>query len=134
VAAAIANSPASIGYVNQAYVQGAVKGVALQNREGNFVEASAASGAAGLNAVKLNQQLGGEDCNPPGAKSFPIVSFTWILTHAKGHGSTKAAALRQFLDWALTEQPQQQASQLGYVPITGDVLKRARAAVATIAP
>lgn len=132
VAATIANSPGSIGYVNQAYVRGPIRAAALQNRDGEYVLADAGSGAAGLEAVQLDDRLGGSECNPAGARSFPIVAFTWILAHEHGNGEAKAKALRSFLEWSLAGKAQAQASQLGFVPLQGTVLSRARAAVARI--
>jgi phosphate transport system substrate-binding protein len=129
VAGVIGNTPGSIGYVNQAYVQGAIKPVALQNKAGNFVLADEKSGAAALNNVVLDERLGGEDCNPEGAESFPIVAFTWILAYQNGYGADKAEAVRSFLKWALQEGPQATASELGYVPVKGDVLQRALAEI-----
>lgn len=129
VAGVIGNTPGSIGYVNQAYVQGAIKPVALQNKAGNFVLANETSGAAALNNVVLDERLGGEDCNPEGADSFPIVAFTWILAYQNGYGAEKAEAVRSFLTWALQEGPQATAAELGYVPIKGEVLKRALAEI-----
>ena len=132
VAGLIANTPGSIGYLNQAYVQGPIKAAALQNREGNYVVANAASGAAALNGIQLNERLGGEDCNPAGAGSFPIAAFTWILAYESGYGTSKAEAVRTFLSWALQPAAQKTAAELGYVPLEGEVLKRALAAVDTI--
>lgn len=134
VAGVIQNTPGSIGYLNQAFVREPIRAAALQNRDGQFVKADAASGGAGLNGVRLDERLGGGDCNPPGAGSFPIVAFTWMLAYERGNGPAKAEAVRTFLNWALEKAPQSQASELGYVPLTGDVLQRARAAVARIGP
>jgi phosphate transport system substrate-binding protein len=132
VAGVISNTPGSIGYVNQAYVQGAIKPVALQNKAGNFVLADGKSGAAALNNVVLDERLGGEDCNPEGADSFPIVAFTWILAYQNGYGPEKAEAVRSFLTWALQDGPQATAAELGYVPIKGAVLNRALAEIEKI--
>jgi phosphate transport system substrate-binding protein len=132
VAGLLTNTPGSIGYVNQAYVRGPIKAAALQNKEGNFVMADANSGAAGLNAVVLDERLGGEDCNPAGADSFPIVAFTWILAYQGGYGAEKAEAMRTFLTWALQDGPQATAAELGYVPLKGDVLQRALAEIEKI--
>ncbi|MCP9885854.1 phosphate ABC transporter substrate-binding protein PstS [Synechococcus sp. ATX 2A4] len=132
VAGLIQNTPGSIGYVNQAFLRGVVKPAALQNKAGQFVLANSESGAAAANNIKLDERLGGEDCNPDGAQSFPIVAFTWILAFQSGQGKDKAEAVRTFLTWALEEGPQQQAAGLGFVPLTGDVLERARAEVAKI--
>ncbi|MFN5160767.1 MAG: phosphate ABC transporter substrate-binding protein PstS [Cyanobacteriota bacterium] len=133
VAGSIANTPGAIGYVNQAYVRGTIKAASLQNRDGQFVKADSSSGAAALAAVALNERLGGEDCNPAGSASFPIVAFSWILAYEKGYGPEKAKAVRSFLEWSLGDGAQKQASSLGYVPLTGEVLSRARQAVTKIA-
>jgi len=132
VAGLIQNTPGSIGYVNQAFLRGAVKPAALQNKAGKFLLPDAASGAAALNNIKLDERLGGDDCNPEGEGSYPIVAFTWILAYQSGQGADKAEAVRTFLLWSLQEAPQKQAAELGFVPITGDVLKRVREEVAKI--
>ncbi len=132
VAGLIQNTPGSLGYVNQAFLRGAVKPAALQNKDGKFVLPNATTGAAALNNIVLDERLGGEDCNPKGAESYPIVAFTWILAYQSGQGAEKAEAMRSFLLWSLEEAPQQQAAELGFVPLSGDVLKRARQEVAKI--
>lgn len=132
VSGTLAQTPGSIGYVNQAFVRGPITAAALQNREGRFVMADAKSGAAGLNGVKLDDKLAGADCNPAGADSFPIVAFTWILAYGSGQGAEKAEAVRSFLEWSLQEGPQRQASELGFVPLQGEVLDKARAALNSI--
>jgi phosphate transport system substrate-binding protein len=132
VAGVLSNTPGSIGYLNQAFVRGDLKSAAIQNKEGNFVVADEKSGAAALNGVELDERLGGEDCNPAGADSFPIVAFTWILAYQNGYGAEKAEAMRTFLTWALQDGPQATAAELGYVPLKGDVLKRALAEIEKI--
>jgi phosphate transport system substrate-binding protein len=132
VAGTLANTPGAIGYVNLAFVRAPVRAAALQNKAGRFVLADAKSGTAGLNGVLLDARLGGSDCNPPGPESFPIVAFTWILAYEKGQGAAKAEAVRSFLNWGLAEAAQRQATALGYVPLQGEVLSKARAAVARI--
>ena len=131
VAGVLTNTPGSIGYVNQAYVKGKIKAAAVQNKAGKFVTANDTTGAAALNGVKLDANLGGEDCNPAGVNAFPIASFTWILAYQKGNGA-KASDVRRFLLWALSPKAQKMAAELDYVPLKGDVLKRAKAAVAKI--
>ena len=130
VAGVIANTPGSIGYLNQSYVRGVIKAAALQNKAGNFVLPSLASGAAALNNIRLNAELAGEDPNPVGAKSYPISTLTWILAYEKGNGA-KAGAIRKAM-LHLLGPAQNQADELGYVPLKGDILKRAKAAVARI--
>ena len=130
VAGVISNTPGALGYVNQSYVKGSIKAAALQNKDGNFVLPNLASGAAALNNIRLNSELAGEDANPAGAKSYPISTLTWILAYEKGNGM-KAGAIRKAMLYLLGSA-QNQADELGYVPLRGDILKKARVAVARI--
>jgi phosphate transport system substrate-binding protein len=130
VAGVISNTPGALGYINQAFVKGSIKAAALQNKDGNFVLPNLASGSAALNNIRLNSELAGEDPNPAGAKSYPISTLTWILAYEKGNGS-KAGAIRKAM-LHLLGQAQNQADELGYVPLKGDILKKAKAAVARI--
>jgi len=131
VAGVIQNTPGSIGYLNQAYVKGKIRAAALQNKAGKFVMPTEASGAAALNNIKLDGMLAGEDPNPAGAGSYPISTLTWILAYQKGNGA-KAPAIRQAMLHLLSPQAQGQAESLGYVPLKGQILKQAKAAVAKI--
>jgi len=130
VAGVISNTPGAIGYVNQSFVKGKIKAAAVQNKAGKFVLPSLASGAAALNNIKLNAELAGEDANPAGATSYPISTLTWILAYQKGNGS-KAGKIREAMLYLLGPA-QNQADELGYVPLKGDILKKAKAAVAKI--
>jgi phosphate transport system substrate-binding protein len=89
-----------------------------------------ASGAAALNNITLDARLAGEDPNPAGAKSYPISTLTWILAYEKGNG-LKAGEIRKAM-LHLLGPAQNDADELGYVPLKGDILKRAKAAVAKI--
>jgi len=131
VAGVIQNTPGSIGYLNQAFVKGKIRAAALQNKAGKFVMPTEASGAAALNNIKLDGMLAGEDPNPAGAGSYPISTLTWILAYQKGNGA-KAPAIRQAMLHLLSPQAQGQAESLGYVPLKGQILKQAKAAVAKI--
>jgi phosphate transport system substrate-binding protein len=129
VAGVLENTPGSIGYVNQAFVRGNIKAAAVQNKEGNFVMPTSESGAAALNGIVLDERLGGTDCNPAGADSYPIAAFTWILAYESGYGAEKAEAVRNFLKYGLGDGPQNVAAELGFVPLKGDVLQKALAEI-----
>jgi phosphate transport system substrate-binding protein len=130
VAGVISNTPGAIGYVNQSFVKGKIKAAALQNKAGKYVLPNLASGAAALNNIRLDADLAGEDPNPAGATSYPISTLTWILAYQKGNGS-KAGKIREAMLYLLGPA-QNQADELGYVPLRGDILKKAKAAVAKI--
>jgi len=130
VAGVIANTPGSIGYLNQAYVKGKIKAASLQNKAGKFVMPTLAGGAAALNNITLDSRLGGEDANPAGASSYPISTLTWILAYERGNG-TKAGDIRKAMLYLLGPA-QNQADNLGYVPLKGNILAQAKKAVARI--
>ena len=131
VAGVIQQTPGSIGYLNQSYVRGVIKAAAVQNKARQFVKPTAVSGAAGLDNIKLDAMNAGEDPNPAGAKSYPIVTLTWILAYKTGNDD-KAQAIQKALNYALSPAAQKLADDLGYVPLEGNILAKAKAAVKQI--
>ena len=129
VAAAITNTPGSIGYVNYGYVKGDLQQVAIQNKAGNFVKASAETASAGLGEIVLDDQLRGADANPAGANAYPIVSLTWILAYPEYE---KNEDVKTMLRYMLTPTQQQKADALGYVPLPEGLRQKALAAVETL--
>ena len=129
VAAQITNTPGSIGYVNYGYVKGDLQQVAIQNRAGNFVKASAETASAGLGEIVLDDQLRGADANPAGANAYPIVSLTWILAYPEYE---KNDNVKTMLRYMLTPTQQQKADSLGYVPLPEELRQKALAAVETL--
>ena len=126
VAAQITNTPGSIGYVNYGYVKGKLQQVAIQNKAGNYVRASAETASAGLGEIILDDQLRGADANPAGANAYPIVSLTWILAYPEYE---KNDNVKDMLRWMLTPTQQQKADSLGYVPLPESLRKKALTAV-----
>ena len=131
VAGVVGNTPGAIGYLNQAYVKGAIKAAAVQNKAGKFVLPTEEAGAAALNNIRLDDRLAGEDPNPAGANSYPISTLTWILAYKTGNGD-KAPAIRAAMLFLLSPQAQNQASSLDYVPLKGNILAASKKAVAQI--
>lgn len=130
VSGILINTPGSIGYVNQAFVKSPLKAAAIQNRAGKFVKPGLKGGAAALNAIKLNASLAGEDPNPAGAESYPISTLTWILAYEKGNGA-KVEEIRKAINHLLGPA-QSKADDLGYVPLQGSILNKAKSAVTKI--
>ena len=134
VAGTIKNTPGAIGYVNTGFVRvNKLQAAVLQNKAGKFVGPSAVTGAAALNGIKLDPvTLAGEDPNPAGARAYPISTLTWILAYKGGYAPGKATAVREALNYALSGKAQGLADDLGYVPLSGSVLNRARIKVQQI--
>lgn len=127
VSGVLTNTPGSIGYVNQAFVKGPLKAAAIQNRAGKFIKPGLKGGAAALNSIQLNSELAGEEPNPLGPDSYPISTLTWILAYKNGNGE-KADEIRKAVNYLLGPA-QLQADDLGYVPLQGTILNKAKRAV-----
>lgn len=132
VSGRIRQTPGSIGYVNTGFVKAnRIQAAAIQNKAGKFVLPTAASGAAALNNIKLDVNLAGENPNPAGATAYPISTLTWVLAYRTGNGA-KASNIRAALNYALSSKAQSIADDLGYVPLSGSILNRARIAIGRI--
>ncbi len=131
VAGLIRNNPGTIGYVNQAYVKGVIKAAALQNLSGEFLKPSTEAGAKALNGINLDQNLAGKNPNPTAKGAYPIATLTWILAYETGNGS-KTKAIQESLNYLLSDKAQSKAPDLGFVPLKGEVLNKARSAVKSI--
>jgi len=131
VAGSIRTTIGSIGYINQSYIKDEIKPAALQNKWGDFVKPSVESGAIALNGITLDENLAGTDPNPKAEGAYPIATLTWVLAYETGNGK-KTEAVKDTFRKLLTDEYQEKASVLGYVPLRGDILEKSREAVEKI--
>lgn len=128
VAAAVASTPGSIGYMNQSFVKGAIKAAAVQNKSGQFVLPSFQSGKAALSGITLDGDLAGSNPNPSASGAYPIATLTYLLIYRTGNGS-KTDAIKAMVNYMLSDKAQAQADDLGYVPLSEGIQAKAKAAV-----
>jgi len=134
VAGTLTNTPGSIGYVSYPFVKTSkvLQAAAVQNKFGTFVPPSYKTGLAALNGIILDPtSLAGEDFNPSGPNSYPISTLTWVLAYKNGNGS-KAEAIRAALSYMLSGKAQMVADDMGYVPLAGSILNKARGKLSQI--
>ncbi len=136
VAGQVKQTPGAIGYVELAYAkQNNLPVAAIRNKAGQFVVASvpavtaAAAGAA--KALPPNTDYRISIVDAPGADSYPISSFTWILVYQKQKDAVKGKKLVDFLNWALTNG-EAQASTLDYAPLPSEMASTVRDKLKTI--
>ena len=136
VAGQVKQTPGSIGYVELAYAkQNNMPVAAIRNKAGQFIAASvpavtaAAAGAA--KALPANTDFRVSIVDAPGADSYPISSFTWILVYQKQKDPVKGKKLVDFLNWALTDG-EKEATPLDYAPLPGDMASNVQARLKTI--
>ncbi len=69
--------------------------------------------------------------DPPGARSYPIVTYTWALVRT-GHGDdlAKGKAVEDLIRWVLTDG-QSYADALWYVPLPDTVVRAGLAQLQT---
>lgn len=132
VTAQIQQSQGAIGYLEYGYAaQNKIPVAALENQAGNFVEPSPESAARTLEAVKLPENLVAFITDPEGAQSYPIVTYTWIMAYDNYQDPNKAQALKNVIDWAVTDG-QKYSQELGYVPLPKNVVDRVQDAAEKI--
>jgi phosphate transport system substrate-binding protein len=119
VAAAVQNTPNSIGYVELSYaVSNNIPFAQMVNQAGKTVTADAASLASAMDDFSGNfsDKLTTDIVNGPGEGTWPIAGYTYIILHTTSmQDCTKAQKLLEYLNWALTDPgAAQRASDLGY--------------------
>jgi phosphate transport system substrate-binding protein len=131
VAGFVRQTPYAIGYVELIYaVQNKMTYGQVQNSTGKFIKAdlnSVTMAAAG--AVKnMPDDFRVSITNAPGATAYPISSFTWMLVPRDPKDKAKAAALKAFLIWGITDG-QKDAQPLTYAPLAKPVVDKELAAL-----
>jgi phosphate transport system substrate-binding protein len=134
VAARIKISDYSVGYVEDGFAKRlGLKMAVLENRAGAFVGPGLAAGQAAL-ASEAGQS--GDDLvqlisDPVSSASYPVVTLSWALVNQRYADPRKAAALKSFLGWGLSEG-QASLEPLGYIRLSDTLASAAQAALDTV--
>jgi phosphate ABC transporter phosphate-binding protein len=123
----------AIGYVEYIYaLQNHLNYGKVRNRNGEFVEASLESIAAAVSHGAQNRDdLNVSIVDAPGAGSYPITTFTWLIVPAHVPGDAKRTAIISFLRWTLGPG-QRQAAALGYLALPKEIMGMEADAIAMI--
>lgn len=132
VTASITTTPGAIGYLEYGYAKGQnLPMVELENKAGKFIKPTNESAQAALAAVELPENLIAWLPDPQGEKSYPIVTYTWLLCYKQYSDPKKVEALKSVIEYGLTVG-QKSSEQLGYVPLPQNVVSKVRAALNNI--
>jgi phosphate transport system substrate-binding protein len=128
VAGQIKQTPNSIGYVELTYAKQNRLGYAsVRNAAGQFVAPTVQSVTAAADAATATLPASTDYrvsiVNAPGAQSYPISSFTWLLVYRNQADADKGKKLKDFLKWALTEG-EKSAAPLDYGPLPESITQR----------
>jgi phosphate transport system substrate-binding protein len=134
VSGMVRQTPGSMGYVELIYaLQNKIDYGTVKNQAGKFLLGSADSvTAAAAGAAKtMPADYRVSITNAPGATSYPISSFTWLLIPKQFADPAKGVAMKGFLEWVL-EHGESEASGLGYAPLPAQVQAMVKKTIATI--
>ncbi|MCU1322965.1 MAG: phosphate transporter, periplasmic phosphate-binding protein [Acidobacteriaceae bacterium] len=134
VAGMVRQAPNSFGYVELIYARGNnMQFGSVKNASGKFVKASTdgvtAAAAAAAKTMPADYRV--SITNAPGAESYPISSFTWLLIPLKSTDPAKAKALAEFLGWML-DKGEAEASSMTYAPLPKPVQDMVRKSIAQV--
>ncbi|WP_445634292.1 phosphate ABC transporter substrate-binding protein PstS [Nostoc sp. DSM 114161] len=122
VAALVARTPGSIGYVEYAYaLKNNLKSAQIQNKQGEFVAPSLQSANAALATVNFPNNYRVFVGDP--AQGYPIVGLTWIMVYKQYADASKSDAIKKWVNWVLKDG-QQYNDDLNYTKIPSDVANR----------
>jgi phosphate transport system substrate-binding protein len=130
----VKNTPNTIGYVELVYaVQNKLPVAHIKNQSGSFVEPTvdAVTAAADAFAASTPDDLRVSITNAPGAQSYPISSYTYILVYQDQKDAAKGKALVDFLWWGIHDG-ERYAKELQYAPLPADIVRRAEGKIKTI--
>jgi phosphate transport system substrate-binding protein len=134
VAGMVRQSPYSFGYVELIYARANnMQFGAVKNAAGKFLKASTdgVTAAAAAAAKTMPKDYRVSITNAPGADSYPISSFTWLLIPLQAKDAAKGKALQGFLEWMI-ETGEGEASSMTYAPLPKQVQEMVKQTIKTI--
>ena len=121
VAADVANTQYSIGYVELAYaLQSALTYAQMQNAAGTYLYPTLSSVSAAASQFPSVSYTNFSIVNAPGSGSYPICGYSWGLVYQKQTNQSRGIALGKLFDWE-SSTGQNQASAIGYAPLPANV-------------
>jgi phosphate transport system substrate-binding protein len=134
VAGLVKQTPGSLGYVELIYaVQNSMPYGKVQNASGKFVKADLAgvTAAAAGAAKDMPDDFRVSITNAPGATSYPVSSFTWLLVPAQFQDAAKRDAIKDFLKWMMGDG-QKMTEALAYAQLPKPVVAKELKAISLI--
>ncbi len=134
VAGMVRQTPGSMGYVELIYaLSNNMSYGAVKNASGKFLQGSpegvTAAAAAAAKTMPADYRV--SITNAPGAASYPISSFTYLLIPLKFADPAKGAAVKDFLTWML-EHGESEAAGMHYAPLPAQVQAMVKKTIGTI--
>jgi phosphate transport system substrate-binding protein len=126
VAAAIGQNPGAMGYIELSYaIENDIPVADMVNADGNAVTPTLASTAAAADGITIPDDLRFNILGV-GGDGYPIAGATWLLLWQCGYDESTAAALKDWINWDLT-QGDSLAEELLYSPLPDSLQAKALA-------
>lgn len=125
VAGLVRQLPGSLGYVELIYaLQNSISYGSVKNPAGNFVKATiegVTDAAASVKQMPADYRV--SITNAPGANSYPISSFTWMLVPLRSADPAKGRVIKDLLSW-IVKSGESEVSALSYAPLPKSVAEK----------
>lgn len=136
VTSAVKSTANSIGYLELSYAQSAGLKTASIDNGGGAVEGTSDAAAKTISSATVtgsgNDLALSIDYTTTEAGAYPIVLVTYEIVCEKGGDTTTLDLTRSFLTYVVSDEGQRKLTELGYVPIAGDLIGKVRTAVGSI--
>jgi phosphate transport system substrate-binding protein len=134
VAGMVRQTAGSVGYVELIYaLTNKMAYGTVKNAAGKFLQGSpegvTAAAAAAAKTMPADYRV--SITNAPGAASYPISSFTYLLIPLHFADPAKGVAVKDFLTWML-EHGESEAAGMGYAPLPAQVQAMVKRTITTI--
>ena len=124
VAGLVRQMSGSIGYVELLYaLQNKITFGQVKNAAGSWVRASIEGVTAAAATAKIPADYRVSITNAPGANSYPISSFTYLLVPVKSADPAKGKVIKDMLSW-IVKSGENEASSLSYAPLPDSVAEK----------
>jgi phosphate transport system substrate-binding protein len=128
----VKTTPGAIGYLELAYAkQNNMATASIRNKAGKFVAPTPEGVTSAASGNEVPSDLCISITDGPGAKDYPISSFSYLLVYQEQQDATKGKAVANFLWWAIHDG-QKYAAALDYAPLPKSLLPKLEARVKTL--
>lgn len=130
VAGTVSQNDGALGYVELAYaLQNNLPYGSVQNKSNNYVmpTADAVQGAMSDFGSNMGDKLAISIANAPGANSWPIATYTYLLFYMDAQDCANQQKIVAFYKWAQGPDGQKDETALQYIPLPDAIKQQALA-------
>jgi phosphate transport system substrate-binding protein len=132
IAQVVKSTNGAVGYIDLSDAKAAgLSYAAIKNGGGKYVAPDAASVSAAGEGIDVKDDLTFSAVNAKGDAAYPITGQTWVIVYAKPTDKAKGAAIKDYLQFLLTDG-QKLAADVDFAPLPKALADKAVAQLAKI--